>query len=246
MTRLLEDSKMRYAKTLMALTVACLLVVPAFSMPSERGALNAYRGWAFSPADLTEEELVNMTIGELKALKQEQREEQREVCENMTLGELREYRQTQREEREEERNNMTLGELRQQRQKESRINKGDGMSFNRAKEPIMGPGRAERPAMGLEMLLFSQMDLTEEDLENMTIGELREYKLELREKFENMTVGELEELRLEQKEKLENMTIGELREERQKGSIWLGHTSHGFDEKLKRYATGYRTAIGQA
>ncbi len=242
MTRLLEDSKMRYVKTLMALTVACLLVAPAFSMPSERDALNAYRGWAFSPADLTEEELVNMTIGELKALKQEQREE----CENMTLGELSEYRQTQREEREEERNNMTLGELRQQRQKESRINKGDGMNFNRAKEPIMGPSRAERPAMGLEMLLFSQMDLTEEDLENMTIGELREYRLELMEKFENMTVGELEELRLEEIEKLENMTIGELREERPKGCIWLGHTSHGFDNNMKRHATGYHTAIGQA
>ena len=242
MTRLLEDSKMRYVKTLMALTVACLLVAPAFSMPSERGALNTYRGWAFSSADLTEEELVNMTIGELKALKQEQREE----CENMTLGELSEYRQTLREEREEERNNMTLGELMQQRQKESRITKGDGMNFNRAKEPIMGPGRAERPAMFLEMLLFSQMDLTEEDLDNMTIGELREYKLELREKFENMTVGELEELKLEEREKLENMTIGELREERQKGSFWLGHTSCGFDQNMKRYATGYHTAIGQA
>jgi len=59
---------MRYAKSLITLAVACLLAVPAFSTPWKNGP--GY-GDRFDQLNLTEEEMNNMTLAELRELRQE-------------------------------------------------------------------------------------------------------------------------------------------------------------------------------
>jgi hypothetical protein len=134
--------KTRYELILAAMAAICLLVAPAFSMPSGNGACNdgmkgnsmgcgMDRGMMGGDAsmcqgangmghdmigpfllmdDLTEEQLNNMTLGELNELKKEKMAE----LNNMTLGEIKELQQKKMEERMEKLNNTTIGELKEQ------------------------------------------------------------------------------------------------------------------------------------
>ena len=134
--------KTRYELILAAMAAICLLVAPAFSMPSGNGACNdgmkgnsmgcgMDRGMMGAEAsmcqgangmghdmigpfllmdDLTEEQLNNMTLGELNELKKEKMAE----LNNMTLGEIKELQQKKMEERMEKMNNTTIGDLKKQ------------------------------------------------------------------------------------------------------------------------------------
>ena len=57
-------------------------------------------------------------------------------------------------------------------------------------------------------------DLTAEEMENMTLAELREMREEKRAEMENMTLAELREMREEKRAEMENKTMRELRETR--------------------------------
>ena len=228
---------MRYERLLITLALVCLLVAPAFAMPSEKGAWNCHYGGMFLLSDLTEEEMENMTLAELKAL----REEKMEEMENMTLAELEVLRSAKMDARQEERENMTLGELR-----ENCSAKGNGKAQPAGGScPMSGcadhnnmradQGRGDQamfggqnmrggqgmdgqnvcggfgPGMGIDIggpCLFLLMDLTEEEMEDMTLAELKVLREEKMEEMEDMTLAELKALR---DEKMENMTIGEMK-----------------------------------
>jgi len=56
---------MKHVKQLITLALACMLAVPAFAMPMVG---DAGRGGIFGQLDLTEEEMANMTLAELKEM----------------------------------------------------------------------------------------------------------------------------------------------------------------------------------
>ncbi len=58
-------------------------------------------------------------------------------------------------------------------------------------------------------------DLTEEEIENMTLAELNELRQQKMDEFRNMTTEEIEALREEKRAEMENMTLAELKEMKQ-------------------------------
>ncbi len=188
---------MRYTKSLITLAVACLLAVPALSMPysggmaDRTGCMNDRQmdqcqmgrgcgGVFLLLDDLTEEEMEEMTIAELKEL----REEKRAEMANMTAEEI----EALREERRAEMENMTIAELRDLRE-------------NRVDRPFIGGGACLLAA-----------DLTAEVLQDMTLAEIEALREEKRAELENMTLAEIEALKEERMAEMEEMTIAELKE----------------------------------
>lgn len=164
---------MRPAKLLITLAVACLLAVPAFSMPWTNGAGN---GGRFDQLNLTEEEMNNMTLAELMELRQE--------------------------------SNMDQFPMKDGQMDQCHMNKGQMDQCPMNKGP-MGWGH------GGAFLLMD--DLTEEEMQSMTLAELNELRQQKMNEFRNMTAEEIEALREEKRAEMENMTLAELREIRQDG-----------------------------
>lgn len=188
---------MRFAKSLITLAVVCLLAVPALSMPSSggkadrTGCMNDHQmdppqmgrgcGGAFLLLDdLTEEELEEMTLAELKEL----REEKRAELANMTAEEV----EALREERRAEMENMTFAELRDQRR-------------DRFDRPFIGGGAcllaADLTSEELQDMTLAEIEALREEkmaeLENMTIAEIEALKEEKMAEMEEMTIAELKE-----------------------------------------------------
>jgi uncharacterized protein YqfB (UPF0267 family) len=61
-------------------------------------------------------------------------------------------------------------------------------------------------------------DLTEEEMETMTLAELREIREERMNQLRNMTAEEMAELKEQKRAEMENMTLGELRDSRRERS----------------------------
>jgi len=203
---------MRYERSLIALALVCLLVAPAFAMPSEKGAWNCHYGGMFLLSDLTKEEMENMTLAELEELRQAKMDARQEERENMTLGELRENCSAKGNGKAQPAggscpmsgcadNNMRADQGRGDQAmfggqnmrggQDMRGGFGHGMGID-----VEGPG------------LFLLMDLTEEEMEDMTLAELKVLREEKMEEIEDMTLAELKALR---EDKMENMTIGEMK-----------------------------------
>jgi hypothetical protein len=82
-----------------------------------------------------------------------------------------------------------------------------GMNNCEMDQPQMGRG------CGGAFLLMG--DLTEEEMQSMTLAELKELREQKMNELQNMTAEEIEALREEKRAEMENMTIAELREQRQ-------------------------------
>ncbi|OPX79360.1 MAG: hypothetical protein A4E45_00638 [Methanosaeta sp. PtaB.Bin039] len=115
---------MRFAKLLMTLAAVCLLAAPAFSMPWGAGGMGPRACAAFG--NLTQEEMNNMTLAELKSLQQENARAPdgrpmfaggacmllasditKETLEGMTLAEIK----AKWQELNDRMNNMTMAEI---------------------------------------------------------------------------------------------------------------------------------------
>jgi hypothetical protein len=166
-----EVQTMRSARSLITLAVACLLAVPAFSMPWNNGPGHDGR---FDQLNLTEEEMNTMTLAELRELKQE--------------------------------SSMDQCPMKDGRMKQGPMNEGQMDQCPMDKGP-MGWGH------GGAFLLMD--DLTEEEMQGMTLAELNELRQQKMDEFRNMTAEEIDALREEKWAEMENMTIAELREQRQ-------------------------------
>ena len=136
---------MKIKNAAIALVMVCLLAAPALSMPSDRGAPRAmHNGMGLSINNLTQEEMDNMTLRELRDMKQEGCKMRCESpmillmmddltaqdLNNMTLAQIKELKKEKTDElnnmtmsqiddlvqkRIQERENMTLGELKKER-----------------------------------------------------------------------------------------------------------------------------------
>ena len=169
---------MRSTKSLITLAVACLLAVPAFSMPWNDGPGPDGR---FDQLNLTEEEMENMTLAELRELRQETN---RADC--------------QMDEGPANQGQMNQGEMDQCPMNQGRMNNGP-----------MGRGFGD--------CLLLMTDLTPEEMESMTLGELQDLREQKMDELRNMTAEEIEALREEKRAEMDNMTIAELREMRGSG-----------------------------
>jgi len=215
---------MRHIKSLITLAIACLLAVPAFSMPWTDGAEHGDR---FDQLNLTEEEMENMTLAELRELRQESNRDQcpmndgrmnrgfggafllmddltEEEMQSMTLAELNELRQQKMDEL----RNMTAEEIEALR--EEKRAEMENMTLAELKE--LKQDRFDRPFIGGGACLLIN-DLTVEDLEGMTLAEIEAMKQEKVDELNNMTLAEIETLQEEKMAEMENMTLAELREQ---------------------------------
>ena len=131
--------KLRPVHVIMALTMVCLLATSALSQSIHKGGLDAPHGWMPLAGDLTKEELNNMTLAQIKEL---------------------------REKKMQERNNTTCAELRNMRGMQSPMMHGPREGCH---------GNMDHNAMWLDPLLLMD-DLSKQDLENMTLNQIKELR----------------------------------------------------------------------
>jgi len=204
-------------KIMGVLALAALLAVPAMSMHDCMNCRFEDRGCGpeVGPGglgllmdDLTQEELDNMTLAEIREL----REQKRAELENMTLAEIRELR----EKKIAEMDNKTLSEIR-----------GWGPGYTEcpywpmggAQGPMSGArgfGRGLDGDRGLGIAPFGGLwmlmdDVAQEELDNMTLAEIRELREQKRAELENMTLAEIRELREKKIAEMDNKTLSEIR-----------------------------------
>ncbi|NPV63808.1 MAG: hypothetical protein HPY61_14490 [Methanotrichaceae archaeon] len=203
--------KSKYAIAFAALATISLLAVSAMADCTGRGCMGdrgqrdgfagQCGGWMLLIDDAALEDFQNMTPAEIDTLRQEKQQE----LDNMTLSEIDALKQQKMQERE----NMTLAELK------AEMSTGKGGRFMGQ----MGPGprgdnfgqRGEGFASGLNgdfgMPAFLLMDdVSEEDLNNMTLSEIRDLGQQKLQELENMTLSEIRDLRQQKMQEFRNTT----------------------------------------
>jgi hypothetical protein len=201
---------------IMALTA--ILAAPALAdMPQRCGlaeschgdGLGGPLGWMLLVDDATRDNFQNMTIAEIEALKEQKSLE----LLNMTPAQIEEKRQQKMKERE----NMTRAELKDAMPRAlGKERFGSKCPMGEIKEPEFcqgnGRGIGLGPFMDHPFLLMD--NLTEDELNNMTLAEIKELEQKKMEELNNMTLAEIDKLRLQKRSGLDNMTLGELKERR--------------------------------
>jgi hypothetical protein len=181
---------MRSKIALIAVAAVCLLIAPALSVPSDRGAFkNMQDGKLCLMGNMTPEEMGNMTLGELK--------EMREQAWNNSTA-------------------CPAGNERQDcNQRGNRMMARDGrMGGDAGKDGAFSGrnyGESRHGPMGYGFPLLMQMDdLTADELNNMTLNQIKELQQKKMQELGNMTLNEISELRQEKMEAQNNMTLNEL------------------------------------
>lgn len=212
--------KSLHRTALLALAAICLLSNPSLSNHWDRDVAGSpHSGWLLLADDITTEELDNMTLSEIKALKQQEMKD----IQNMTLSEIRDLREQKKQELE----NMTLAEI--QEKKQDGVPRGQNRGGHRMAGyfggigpdtiPELGDGRVGCPMGGFAglhggiwMLLVE--DATRDDLENMTLAQIDELRQQKMQELENMTLSEIRDLKEQKMQEFKNMTLAEIKEQR--------------------------------
>lgn len=194
---------MKLGTALMALAIVCILVAPAFSAPAGNGASKVqHYGMQLLADNLTAEELNNMTLAQIKELKQKEMQK----LNNMTPAQIKELKQQAR-------NNTTFGEAREWKQ----MRNGDGSwrlgrNDSDQKGAFYGNGRGF--AGGPSLFILTD-DLTVDKLNNMTPAQIKELEQKKMQELDNMTLGQIKELRQKKVQELNGMTLGDLKKKNQ-------------------------------
>jgi hypothetical protein len=188
--------KMKGKITLIILAIVSILMAPALSMPQDKGPSNTkHFGMQLLANNLTEEEMNNMTLGELHEMRQktwnnetcpfkEQRQNQSgEGCRKMERSEFMRNCADQRD------NPDQNGAFR-----------GNDRNGNNGERSLM-------------LLLID--DLKVDKLNNMTLNQIKDMKQQKMEKLNNMTPNQIKELQENKIQEQNNMTLGELRTKKQ-------------------------------
>ena len=216
--------KLRYGIALMALTVVGFLALPALAMSSEKGCADdgSHYGMHFMLDNVTSEQLNNMTMAEIKELRQKQMEK----MDNMTLAQIKELRNEKNETQYQGNDTGCHARMGQDRMggrdRMGGSDKGHGMRPAGDKDHFganfwpnnkMQDGQMMPHMMGFAPFMMMD-DLSEEELNNMTIAEIRDLKQQKMQEMENMTLGQIKELQQktmqERMDKLNNTTLGDL------------------------------------
>jgi len=181
---------------LIAMAAVCLLMAPAFSMPSDRGAFKDNQDGKLCPmgnpmGNMTPEEMGNMTLAELQEMRQ-QAWNNSTACPAGNGGQ----------------NCNQMGNRMMARDGQMGEDAGKNGAFRgrNSDESRQGP-------MGYGFSLLMQMDdLTMNELNNMTLNQIKELQQKKMQELGNMTLNEINELRQKKMQALNNMTLNELME----------------------------------
>jgi hypothetical protein len=208
--------KSKFAIAFAALATISLLAVSAVADGSGRGCMGnqgqrggssgPYNAWTLLIDEDTADNFENMTPAEIDALKQEKMQE----LNNMTLAEIEALKQQKMEERE----SMTLAELKAEMSsgKAGRFQGGMGPSQRGDNFGSMGGDFRAGMNRQFEVPVFLLMDgISEEDLNNMTLSEIRDLGEQKMQELENMTLSEIEELWQQKVEERNNTTLVDMR-----------------------------------
>lgn len=222
---------------MLALAAVCLLAGPSLSNPWDRGAAGVRHGeWLLLADDVTEEDLDNMTISEIRALEKQEMEK----IQNMTPAEIRDLREQKRQETE----NLAMAETREQNQDRMPRDRNGGWNKMAGNfwgiEPSAGPD-AGGCRTGCRMGAFEGLDdrmwmllvddETRDDLENMTLKEIDELRQQKVQELEGMTLSEIRELKVQKMQEFENATLSEVNDQgprmNGRGGPFAGHQFRG-------------------
>jgi hypothetical protein len=194
------------------MALAAVLAAPALAdMPQRCGLAESCHGcghgadWMLLVDDVTRDNLQNMTIGEIEALKEQKSLE----LQNMTLAQIEEKRQQKMKERE----NMTLAELRESMPSVQGKERSGGLK-GEMREPrfCRGDERGMGPGLNMAHPFLLMENLTQDELNNMTLAEIKELEQKKMEELNNMTLAEIEKLWQQKRDELGNKTLGGLKE----------------------------------
>lgn len=146
--------------------------------------------------NLTKEELNNMTLAQIKELKQKEMQK----LDNMTPAQIKELRQQAR-------NNTTFGEA-----KEWKHMRNGSCSWRSGKNNQYQNGRE---FAGGHLLFILLDDLTVDKLNNMTPAQIKELEQKKMQELDNMTLVQIKELRQKKVQEMNNMTLGDLKKKNQ-------------------------------
>lgn len=185
---------MKFKITLIAMAVVCLLMAPAFSAPPDNGAArDQQHGKICSMENITPEQMGNMTLGELREMRQK-------AWDNSTPCSAGNAGQDGSKMENHER---PCGEMR------GDAGKNEGNNFrdfdgSRPYGPDHGPD-----GHGFQLLL--RMDnLTVDKLNNMTLNQIKDLQQKKMQELGNMTLNEIRELNQKEMQARNNMTLNEL------------------------------------
>ena len=186
---------MKFKITLIAMAVVCLLMAPAFSVPSDRtAAKDKQDGKLYSMANITPEQMGNMTLGEIRGMRQ-QAWGNSTACIAGKAGQNCSQMGN---------HTMAYGKMRGNAGKNSANNFRD-FDGSRSFRPNYGPG-----AHGFQLLM--RMDnLTVDKLNNMTLNQIKDLQQKKMQELGNMTLNQIKELKQKEMQALNNMTLNELR-----------------------------------
>lgn len=221
---------------LVLLAAACLLAVPALSMPADDNRGRSCEGPMFAMKNnLTLEELDNMTIGELKEMQKQARNDTAAcnasaMCNCMRGGSNGEIAMR---EGPREYGNSGDGSMGAQF---SRDGEGCNGSANKCAFPgrdnkFSGCGKASQDMPEISPALLMD-DMTVADLENMTLNQIRALAQEKTQELNNMTLSEVNQIVQTRLSKSDNMTLSMFKEYarnmRQMSRIleWAGSEHH--------------------
>ncbi len=196
---------------LIALAAVCLLAAPALSMPM--GDNNCRHGNGGMPCmmnNLTPEEMENMTLGELKEMKQQACNESGN-CMQMGEGQKRagnggECGAPGQMMGRDGQGGRMMGEQR------NGMNGEEGRMMNRDGAGCDGPGMGGSGRMGSPLILLVG-DLSVDELGSMTLDEIKDLAKTKMQELENMTLAQVKQLEESQMQTRENLTLAEIKEE---------------------------------
>jgi len=210
----MKFAKMSGKMALIALSAVCLFVAPALSMPMDNGLGRSEHGGMFALMNnLTAEEMGNMTLGELKEMQLQARnnttaclaKEPGQNCsqwgmnKDASFGPMKE---------------KWMGD-KQMRGGQKDDRSGHNGAFSGKDDNKGRYDRASQGKRGASPILLLMDDLTVEDLNNMTLSQIKDLSEKKMLEMENMTLNQIKQLQEQKVQDRDNMTLSQLKEENQ-------------------------------
>jgi hypothetical protein len=180
---------------LIILAIVGILMAPALSMPQDKGASNAkHFGMQLLANNLTDEQMNNMTLGELR--------EMRQRTWNNASCQSKDIKQNQ--------SDNGCQEMKGSRWMRNNADKRDNSDKNGVfGGKFRGNTRNGHGDEGSLILLLID-DLKVDKLNNMTLNQIKDLKQQKMEELNNMTLNQIKELQESKIQEQNNMTVGEL------------------------------------
>jgi hypothetical protein len=179
---------------LISMAVVCLLMAPAFSAPWGNGAAGVNQdGKVYPMLNITPEQMGNMTLGELKEMRM-QAWGNSTACNAGKAGQNCSQMGNR---------TMACGEMRGNPGNHE-ADRGRDFGGSRSHGPEYGPD-----AHGF-MLPMPMDNLTEDELNNMTLNQIKDLQQKKMQELGNMTLNQIREMNQKQMQAQNNMTLNEL------------------------------------